>query len=224
MRDIALEFLAVSTDQDAIKVLTSFLQRSRWQLHCTTNTLLATEYIGRRKLDGVIIDTAVEHGLELVKAIRNGKSNKNTIIFACLRLRSEAGAAIAAGANFIIYKPLVESRLTPIFDVAKPMMEAERRRYFRYNLVAPVQLACGEKKHGAIVCNLSETGMAVRTVEMLPPGTAVEFSFDLPNGPRVKGRGEVIWINSSGVLGIIFHFLAEASHRDLPEWLNAKGC
>ncbi len=222
MREITLEFLAVSDDQETVKVVTNLVRQSHGQLHCTPNASLASEYIGRRKIDGIILDTAVDRSFGLLQAIRTGKSNKHAVIFVCVEMRAEAGSAISAGANFVLYKPLTEQTLRPVFNVAMPMMEVERRRYFRHGVSTLVKLSSGGAEYSAILSNLSETGMAIRSGDMLMPGTPVDFSFELPNGPKVKGRGEIVWTNSGGNLGILFHFLADAAHRELPTWLAKK--
>ena len=222
MREMTLEFLAVSDDLDAVKVLTSLVNKFRGHVHATPSTTMATEYVARRKIDGIIIDTSMQRALELLRAIRNGKSNKHAVIFACVTARTDAGPAISAGANFVLYKPLTEETLQPIFNVATPMMEVERRRYFRHAVTALVRLTAAGAEYNAILSNMSETGMALRSGDSLIPGTPVDFSFDLPNGPKVRGRGEIVWTNASGNVGVLFHFLGDPAHRELPNWLAKK--
>jgi hypothetical protein len=219
MFDSTLDFLAICSDSTALQTLRTIIHKYG-HLHCIPEVDLANDYIGRRRIDGIIIDTTLDRSLNLMHTIRTGKSNKQSVIYACVGLRGEGGSAIAAGANLVLYKPLVHERILKVFEVTVPMMEEERKRYFRYHVAAPVSLTCGKEQYKAMISNLSETGMAIRSTDPLMPGTSVDFAFDLPNGPRVKGRGEIVWSNSAGSVGIMFHFLAESAHRELPAWLT----
>jgi len=75
-----------------------------------------------------------------------------------------------------------------------------------------------------MLSNLSESGMAVQFQDNdnLAPGATVDFVFGLPDGPVVKGKGDIIWSNSGGGIGIQFRFLADAGHRELPQWLFSR--
>ncbi|MBK7859468.1 MAG: PilZ domain-containing protein [Archangiaceae bacterium] len=42
--------------------------------------------------------------------------------------------------------------------------------------------------------DVSEGGLFVATVNLLPLGTQIDLSFSLPNGPKVEGKGEVRWV------------------------------
>jgi len=219
MFDLTLDFLAVSADNVSLQTLRTVIHKFG-HLHCVPEVDMATDYISRRRIDGIIIDTALDRSLPLVHDIRGGKSNKQCVIYACVGIRGEGGSAIAAGANLVLYKPFVHDRILKVFEVTVPMMQEERKRYFRYHVAAPVSLTCGKEQYKAMISNLSETGMAIRSMDPLVPGASVDFSFDLPDGPRIKGRGEIVWSNVAGSVGIMFHFLAESAHRDLPQWLE----
>lgn len=222
MPEMTLEFVAVCDDYAALKIITSAVQQLRGHLHCAPNSIAAQEFIERRKLDGIIVDLALERGIDLIKLVRNGRSNRQSVLFACFERRTEAAEAITAGANFVFRKPLVEESLVQVLQAAASMMNVERRRYFRYEITTPVQISCAGGQYKAVISNLSETGMAVRSSDSLPPGTTVDFSFGLPGGPIVRGKGEVIWSNTAGGLGIQFRFLADTAPRELPQWLSAR--
>ncbi len=223
MPELELEFLAVCSDYPVLKTVTSAIQKLGGHLHCVPSIATATDYIDRRKMDGIVIDTALDGALNLVQFIRDGRSNRQSCIFACVDQRKDASTVITAGANFVFYKPLVEETLLQILQAAAPMMEAERRRYFRYEIAALVSLSVRGKEHKAVLSNLSETGMAIRSLDTFPANAAVDFSFELPRGPLVKGRGQIMWSNKAGNAGIKFHFLSEAGHNELPQWLATLG-
>ena len=217
-----LEFLAICSEYAALKTIKSAIQRLGGNLHCAPTLSAAAEFIERRKIDGIILDLALENSLDIVQSVRSGNSNRVAVVFACVEERQQAAAAISSGANFVFYKPLVEETLLQILQAGAPMMTIERRRYFRYPVSTPVHLSCNGIQHKAMISNLSESGMAVRTQDNFTPGATVEFSFGLPDGPAVKGKGEVIWTNTGGSVGIQFRFLADTAHRELPLWLSSQ--
>jgi len=50
--------------------------------------------------------------------------------------------------------------------------------------------------------NLSEGGMAVRTVQALRHSSIIDFAFDLSSRAGVSGKGQVAGINTEGMAGI----------------------
>src|SRR5712692_6698596 len=58
----------------------------------------------------------------------------------------------------------------------------------------------------ATMLNISETGMVVRAATRLACASLVDFSFELPSGPRISGKGEIAWANGEGGMGIGFQF------------------
>jgi len=222
MTETALEFLVITSDYALLLSMTSAIQGLGGRLHTVSSVQAAFEPVERRKIDGIVLDMALERSLELVKMIRTGRSNRHAVIFACASERAEAGAIVTAGANFVFYKPLATETLHQIFSAALPTMISERKRYFRYKIIVPVNLSCSGTPHRAVISNLSETGMAIRSTQDFAPGTPVDFSFELPLGPLIKGRGEIVWSNTAGSIGVKFHFLSDTGHRELPQWLERR--
>jgi len=221
MPESPLEFLAVCNNYVVMKNVTNVVHTFGGHLHCVPSVIAATEHLERRKMDGVILDMVLDGALELIKFIRDGRSNRQSAIFVCVEHRKDTSAVLAAGANFIFYKPLIDATMLQILQAAAPMMEAERRRYFRHEVAALVSLSLAGTEHKAVLSNLSETGMAVRSLQAFPPNAAVDFAFELPSGPVIKGHGEIMWSNKAGSAGIKFNFLSDRGSRELPEWLEA---
>ena len=74
---------------------------------------------------------------------------------------------------------------------------------------------------GALLLDLSETGMGVQALSSAPTGAATSLQFDLPEtGGRVDAVGRIAWTDSSGRLGIRFEEIAELSRVHLAQWLS----
>ncbi len=74
---------------------------------------------------------------------------------------------------------------------------------------------------GALLLDLSETGIGVQALSSAPIGTKTPVAFELPESAgRVDGVGRIAWTDSSGRLGIRFEDIAELSRLRLSRWLS----
>ena len=64
--------------------------------------------------------------------------------------------------------------------------------------------------------------MAVHTVKPLRHSVAVDFSFELPMGVSIKGKGRVAWINAEGMAGIVAESFDGKGKEHLEGWLTAR--
>lgn len=215
-----LELLAVSNDYSALKVIVSACQGLGARLESLSSITGASEHVRRNKVDGVIVDMKMEGARAFIESIRNAGSNHATVVFACTESPQQSQQALQAGANMLVQKPVQFDNLVSLLKAAAPMLEEERRRYFRHSLVIPLTICHNGVQHRALTSNMSQTGMAIRSFRPFESRSPVEFSFQLPSGPSVKGQGEVMWIDSEGRVGIRFIFLSCTGDYPLAEWLN----
>src|ERR1700694_3523965 len=131
-----LDFLVICDDYGALREITKAVGESKGKLSYAPNPASAQEYIARKKIDGIIVDLRVNGTLELIQAVRKGSSNKFSAVFACVTSSSEVTLALSAGANFVVHHPFTSRKMGQVFQSAASMMAAEKRRYFRYPLVA----------------------------------------------------------------------------------------
>jgi len=182
----------------------------------------AHDYLNRRKTDGLFVDLEVPGAIALIESIRKGSSNSKTVIFACGRNSKEYTATLNAGANFLLRKPLSVDTVVLHITIAKELLVRERRRYFRHPVNLSVVLTEGEAQQRARMTNLSEGGMAVHTVKPLTRAAFVEFSFELPLGMTIKGKGQVAWTNTEGLAGIALQSFENKAKEYLESWLAAQ--
>ena len=99
----------------------------------------------------------------------------------------------------------------------------ERRRYFRHAVNLPLVLRDGvAERHARMTNLLREGGMAVRTVQALRHSSIIDFAFDLSSGASVSGKGQVAWINTEGMAGIVLQTFDENGREHLEAWLAAQ--
>lgn len=217
----ALEFLLVSADYTTLKTVTAGLKRFGANISCMTTMDSARSYVGRRKVDGIILDLQVGSVLDLIATIRKGTSNRNAVIFACVANRQESNSALQAGANMVLQRPLEVESIIKSVGAARELMMKERRRYFRHAVSISVSITANKTEQPAMTVNIGEGGMAVRGVA-LECFSLVDFSFQLPLGPTLSGRGQVAWTSEQGLTGIGFQFLRGTGKYDLLTWLSHR--
>ena len=221
-KTLELEFVLVSSDYATMNAVSGGVKKYGAKFTLVPTAETALECLNRRKIDGVFIDLAVPGGLELIAAIRKGASNCKAVIFACIASARESTATLNAGGNFLLRKPLSVDSVALHITIAKELLLHEQRRYFRHAVNLGVALKEGQTEQNARMTNLSEEGMAVRTIKPLKHTSVVDFAFDLPLGASIRGKGQVAWVNSEGAAGInlqTFHGRAK-DHLDL--WITAQ--
>lgn len=216
-----LEFLVTCIDIAVYKTITSAIQRIHGAVNYTSTTATARAYVARRKIDGIFLDMALEGAPELVQNIRRGNSNRYAVIFACAGSKQDASELLSSGVNFVLYKPLLADAVNQSMNTAAQMMEAERKRYLRHQLMVPVVIRGRDNEQKAITSNISRGGMAIRCNDTYEPGAAIQFTFGLPLG-EIKGRGEVAWSSTEGFMGIKFYLLGDQEKRSLSIWLEKR--
>src|ERR1700747_687799 len=69
----------------------------------------------------------------------------------------------------------------PIFRL-KPEVQDGVRCAPRFSICLPVHVMADAKEYEATTDNISANGVLLRTKELIPPGTAVEFLIQIPEG------------------------------------------
>jgi len=219
---IELEFVLVSSDYATMHAVSKGVDKYGGKFVLVPAAEDARQYLNRRKTDGVFVDLEVPGALALIESIRKGAANSKVVIFACGTTSKEYTRTLNAGANFLLRKPVSLDSVALHITIAKEQLTRERRRYFRHPVNLPVLLKEGEQEQCARMTNLSEGGMAVRTVKTLRHTGVLDFSFELPLGANIRGKGQVAWINSEGMAGIALQTVDGEGKEHLEGWLAAQ--
>jgi response regulator RpfG family c-di-GMP phosphodiesterase len=219
---LELEFVLVSGDYALMNAVSGGVKKYGGKFILVPTAEAARDWLKRRKIDGVFVDMDMPAALGVLEGIRKGTSNNKAVIFACVTDPRENTLTLSAGANFLLRKPLNEESVALHITIAKELLDRERRRYFRHAVSIPVVLKEGAAEQHARMTNLSEGGMAVRTSKALKHSAVVDFSFDLALGATVSGKGQVAWINSEGLAGIVMQIFQEKAREHLEAWLTVQ--
>ena len=221
---MGLDCLIVTCDPNLIGHVQTSLGTHEASLHLRQDSASAIEFASRRHLDGLVIDCDdVSGGTKVLALARSSPANKQTLILAVVNGLTSAEAALDLGANFALSKPLQQTRLRSVFDIAVPKMEREHRRYFRYNVDLPVRFRnpLGQC-FTARMKNVSEGGLAINLVHPVKLTGVVIVEFELPSiEPQAfHAKADVVWIDSF-VIGLRFLYIEKDSGVALQTWLNS---
>jgi hypothetical protein len=219
---LALEFVLVSSDYATVQAVSKAVKKFDSKFVLVPTAHEARECLNRRKIDGLFVDMEVPGALGLIESTRKGVSNNKAVIFACLVNTKESTQVLALGANFLLRKPLTEEGVAMHITISKELLLRERRRYFRHPVNLSVTLKDGGAEQQARITNLSGSGMAVRTAKPLKQGAVLDFTFELVMGARISARGQVAWVNTDGMAGIILQTVRGKGSEQLDAWLAAR--
>lgn len=217
-----LEFLLVCENYHTLTAISQAIKQIGGNLGFAPATDSAHEYLQRRKVDGIFVDMEVSGAQNLITCIRQGMSNRNSVVFACVPSPTASPIVFVTGATFLLQKPLTMESVVASLNAAQEMMAREKRQYFRLPVNLPVFLVAGGVEQRAKMTNLSEGGMALRLGKPLEHRSIVEFTFELSSGATIRGKGLTAWANNDGLIGVKFQFLHGDGASRLQEWLNAR--
>lgn len=219
-----LQSLLVTQEHELLEMVRPALENSGIEIEVRADAASASEICQRRHLDGFLIDCDdIPRGGELLATIRGSGSNRMSTIFAVVNGKTSISQAMEEGANFVLGKPLAPERFQAYLQMARVSMEREHRRYFRFAVNLPVRVCAADESwaEGRMV-NISEGGLALRLALGSAPQGTVRMEFALPSLEpfTVQAKGEVVWGDTGGLLGIRFLYMGEDSQQQLQDWLT----
>jgi CheY-like chemotaxis protein len=221
---MGLDCLVVTCDPTLLgQIKASFSARGA-SLDLRQDSASAVELATRRHWDGLIIDCDdVAGGTEALVKVRSSRSNRETLIVAVISGSTNRERALDLGANFVLCKPIEESRLHAVLDIALPRMEREHRRYFRYDIDLPVRFQnhLGQS-FSTTMKNVSEGGMAIKLVDPVHLKGVVPVDFDIPSiEPKAfHAKADIVW-SDSFAMGLRFLHFEKDCEAALQSWLSS---
>lgn len=184
----------------------------------------AIELASRRHLDGLMIDCDdVPGGTKALARLRSIPANRQAVIIAIVNGSTSSEAALDLGANFVLSKPIQQTRLRSVLHVAVAKMEREHRRYFRYDVDLTVRFRnpLGQSVTASMK-NVSEGGLAIKLVDPVRLEGVVIVEFELPSvEPQTfHAKAEVVW-SDSFVVGLRFLYIEKDSGVAFQTWLHS---
>jgi CheY-like chemotaxis protein len=217
------EALLVSTDADTIAALIPALSGFDVAVEACAHED-APSHLSGKKLDAVLVDFDEPQSAVQILQATTQSPRRQIVTLALLSDKTKLRSVFAAGANFVLYKPVSPEQAVASFRAALALMQRERRRSFRVPIQLPVQLRLpGNTLVEGILLDVSETGMDVLGAQALYPSTTVMVHLTLPGETQpMELQGEVAWANPNGQSGVRFTHISELHREHLQKWLTAN--
>jgi len=177
----------------------------------------------QQRFDAVVIDCDdVYQGSCLLRAARQSRPNKSSIVLAITNGATNAADAVDMGAHFVFAKPLSPDRVRFELRRACQALMADQRRDRRHPVGMPVFLSFGQVLgRRAEAFNLSLGGIGLRTADPIDQDEIVHVHFCLPGcASSIQAHGEIAWSDREGNTGIKFIGMSQASLALLARWLE----
>ncbi len=216
--------LVVTRDEGTVAPLKQVLTGFGLSIQVCTHSGALGRLKGQ-KFDAVIVDFDDPAAATLVlQQAYKASSGNNAITAALLSDRGKVRIAFRAGANFVLYKPVVAAQAEASLRAAIAIMKRERRRSLRVPVQVPIWLKTEgtEEIEGILLC-LSENGMELLASQPFTNGASLQFRFSLPGGgSEIFGRCEVAWANPNGQAGSRFVDVAEEFRAGVKKWIYSN--
>lgn len=85
-------------------------------------------------------------------------------------------------------------KMAPKAEVPSNLPPKKHRTTNRVKMQAAVDFSSDDNFFNGFSANISDGGLFVATVNVLPLGTEVDLSFSLPSGHRIEAKGVVRWV------------------------------
>ena len=206
-----------------MRVLVSALEELGIDAELSVSEPQAMDLLALGHYSALVVDFDLPGAAQLVKMARLSPPRRRSVVFAVIDALTDMGSTFQAGANFVLYKPLLWEQVMRSLRAGRAFMVPDRRRSARQKTESLVYLRFGDVLPvPAVVLELSEDGLSVQASEPLPAAD-VPMRFILPGTPHlIEGRGEVIWADDTGRAGIMFSSLAPNARRQLKAWLGKR--
>lgn len=216
--------LIVDDEAEACELIRNVLSSHGMDALILTRSASAAGHLWAEKFSIILLDLRMDSpdGIELTRRIRVSGINQKTPIV--ILSDDEDPAALSegfeAGANFFLYKPIDQARLTKLILVTQGIVEHERRRFRRVPLRSKVRLTSGHDDVEGETIDVSLNGLLVKAESLLPPGTRAQVSLYLTPGVRpVVGSGSIMRIVGKSQMGIQLDKLATSESTRLEQFL-----
>lgn len=221
---MGLNALLMCRDQQSLRVLGSALGMLDIEQEACTSASEAMELTTQGYYSALVLDFDLPNAALAAKMARLAPAQRRPVVFAMIGALTEIAATFQAGANFVVYKPLVLDQVLRSLRAGKVFMRPDRRSSPRQKLETLVYLQFGIAALPAMVLDLNEQGISLQSPEPLPALQQVPLRFVLPGtGHMIEGTGEMIWADDNGRAGMFFSRLTAGSRKHLKQWLGKRG-
>ncbi len=216
--------LLMCRHQPSLRTLAGLLEDLQIEQEVCLSADEAVEMLVQSHYSALVLDFDLPGASQVARLARMAPAHRRPVVFAMVSAQTHVGETFQAGANFMLYKPLVTEQVMRSLRAGRAFMQADRRRSPRQKIEALVYLQFGIAALPGLILDLSAHGLSLQAAEPLPAVHKIPLRFVLPGTSHmVEGTGEVIWCDDEGRAGMLFSHLTADSRKYLRNWLNKRG-
>jgi DNA-binding response OmpR family regulator len=215
--------LLVSGDTTTASIIGPVLGEFDLSVQECRDLAVAERKLAAESFEVVVIDAPESAGgHDLLQKLRHSGPSRNALVIFVADLQTNVRNFFAAGANLVLYRPVVAERARASIRAASHLIGREKRRYPRSAVHAKAEISYSAVESApATLVDLSEHGLAIQCERQLPNKTKVYFRFTLPGQMKwIQLSGETMWQDSTGRAGIRFIDVPQSARRLLKDWLS----
>ncbi len=232
-----LQALLVSKDDLSAETLIQVLAEFGVAVDRSHTAEEAVARLADPRFDQVLVDFDDPEAAMVLEACRRSQNDRHPLVtIALLHDASQMRSILAAGAHFILTRPITHTQAQNTFRAATALLKRERRQACWVAVQAAVSIRFLENKvennaesnpsesnaMEGILLDLGNDGMDLLAAKPLPTATLIHVSFKLPDGTRVEADATVAWSSANGQAGLRFHNLDATMHGLIGTWLEAR--
>lgn len=213
--------MVVSRDWQEVSVLECILGGLQIDVAVENEPQRALARLTKSKIDALIVDCDLNGSSQFLHELQSVDRQSNSIPLVIMGGKHSQSSLDHSGALFAFEKPISVEQAVRTLSAARNLILDGRLRYHRTGLQVQVSVSCNRRKNmDAILINLSQGGMQIRTQDPVDRPKSLQVSFDLPGARTgLKAKAEIAWQDKGGNLGIRFVKLAKQHQRTLQLWL-----
>jgi len=218
-----LNALLMSRDQDAVHTLAAALHQLGIDGDVCTSASDALDLMASSRFSAVFLDFEVPGTAQIARLVRTNPAGKRPVVFAMIGALNHIAGAFAAGADFVLYKPLARDQVMRSLRAGQSFMMPDRRRSPRYGIETLAYLQFGIAAMPALVLDVNEHGISIQCPEPLPGVPEVRLRFVLPEtSDMIEATGDLVWADREGRAGLLFANMHSRCRKSLQQWLRKR--
>ncbi len=218
---MTLSSMVVSRDWQEVSVLECILGSLQINVAVEKEPQHVLDRLSRSKVDALIVDRDLNGSSQLLRELHGREKLVNSVPLVLMGSTGCTRTLDGTGALFAFEKPISVEQAVRTLSAARNLIFDGRLRYHRSDVEVPVSLKCkGQKSRAAVLVNLSQGGMQIRTGSFVDAAEALQVSFALPGSKGgLKAQAEIVWQDQQGNVGVRFKKVAAPQQRTLQLWL-----
>jgi uncharacterized protein (TIGR02266 family) len=174
-----------------------------------------------------LVDLALaDDGVALVRSLRQsaGRALPVVVFAGSVTAASQIPLLLALNVGGYVNEHAATPQILPALAPHLFPDNFNRRTSPRIALGVPVSYRAGQTIAGAVTLDVGKGGLAIRTMNPLPRGTAVAIKFRLPNAASdIEATGRVAWTDRKVGMGVQFEKVSLDDQTAIDTFIDAHG-